>query len=206
MNSFWLTSYIALWFLVALLSLVVVLLARQVGLIYRRLGPAPARIEDEGPPIGDLAPQTEASTVNGELITLGRAEPNRHQLIVFISATCPSCERLIPGVRAIHKREREVQILLVSLLADESMMKAFVSRHKIESIPCVLSFNIARQFNVLHPPYGVLLDDLGRVKAKGVVNNLDHLESLLRAAELVGSTVAPVLNIEQQLATAEQLS
>ena len=40
-----LISYAALWLVVALLSVLVILLARQMGLIYRRLGSAPARME-----------------------------------------------------------------------------------------------------------------------------------------------------------------
>lgn len=204
MNSFWLASYIALWLVVLLLSLVVVLLARQVGLIYRRLGPRPARTEDEGPGLEAVAPQIEATPINGDPIIVGRSVQKKYQLLVFISGSCPSCERLAPAIAAVHLRERQVETVIISLLGDEPANKGFMRKHKLEQVPFIVSLSVAQKFNVLHPPYAVLLDDLGTVKAKGVVNNLDHLESLLHAGELdASSTQAPVRNVQQKLLTVE---
>ena len=204
MNSFWMASYIALWLVVLLLSLVVVLLARQVGLIYRRLGPRPARIENEGPDLESVAPQVQATDINGETIIVGRSAQKKYQLLVFISGSCPSCERLAPAIAAVHLREREVETVIISLLGDEPANRGFMRKHKLEQVPFVVSLSVAQKFSVLHPPYAVLLDDLGTVKAKGVVNDLDHLESLLHVVEFdASSTQPPVRNVQQELLTVE---
>ena len=46
-------SYIALWILVIFLTLALAALARQIGILYRRLAPAGARIMNAGPTIGE---------------------------------------------------------------------------------------------------------------------------------------------------------
>lgn len=194
MNSFWLASYIALWVIVALLTLVVVLLARQLGLIYRRLGAAPARMENDGPVVGELAPEVHVQTLEGKEATIGGIDHTK-TLLVFLSVGCPSCNRLAPAIRSVWKREcNEVETLIVSLSNNETAVRDFLNRNNLHDVPCVISNDLVQQYNINSPPYGVLLDENGVVRAKGVVNNLDHIESLLNAAEIGHPTVSAYLN------------
>lgn len=183
MNSVWLVSYFVLWLIVIMLTLAVVLLGRQVGLLYRRLGPAPARMENEGPPLGDAPPRAEALTLDGARVVVGGAR-SKPQLLVFVSANCVTCDALAPAVRSAWKSERHgVDFLLLCMTADEALARHFVKRNKLHEIPCVIAGELSRQYLIFNPPHAVLLDREGAVAAKGVVNNLDHIESLLNAAE-----------------------
>lgn len=183
MNSIWLVSYFVLWLIVILLTLAVVLLARQVSLLYRRLGPAPARMENEGPPIGSLPSQVEALTLDGRQVAVGGAQA-KPQFLVFVSANCVTCDGLAPALRAAWKSERHnIDFLAVCMTDDETLVRSFVKRNKLHEISCIMSVELSRQYNIFNPPHAVLLDRGGAVIAKGVVNNLDHIESLLNAAE-----------------------
>jgi methylamine dehydrogenase accessory protein MauD len=184
MNGIWLISYLALWLIVALLFLGVVVLARQIGLLHRRLVPASARMMNYGPKIGERAPIVTTVDAQGREVSLGVAR-GKQTLLVFMSATCPSCAELAPALKSVWKSERDsVEVVVVSLGGDEKTNRNFVTRHKLDDIPYVLSKALGNEYNVLAPPYGVLIDETGVVRSKGVVNHLDHLESLLEAARI----------------------
>lgn len=184
MTTIWLISHVALWLVVALLSVLVILLARQMGLIYRRLGSAPARMENDGPAIGESVPEMTVRTLAGETKIIGGSNLIS-RLLVFVSVGCPACNLVAPAVRAVSKKERSaLETLIVSISADERAVRDFVKRNKLLEVPCIISNELAKRYEIHGPPYGVLLDRDGVVRAKGLVNNLDHIESLINAAEI----------------------
>ena len=184
MTTIWLISHAALWLVVALLSVLVILLARQMGLIYRRLGSAPARMENDGPAIGESVPEMTVRTLAGETKIIGGSNLIS-RLLVFVSVGCPACNLVAPAVRAVSKKERSaLETLIVSISADERAVRDFVKRNKLLEVPCIISNELAKRYEIHGPPYGVLLDRDGVVRAKGLINNLDHIESLINAAEI----------------------
>ena len=184
MNGIWLISYLALWGVVAFLMLAVFVLARQVGLLHRRLAPSGARMENAGPEIGESAPELKMIDLQGREFSLGSTR-GKQTLIVFISVTCPSCVKLTPALRSIWKSERDyLEVLLVSLSSGEEKNRDFVERHKLNGIPYVVSTEVGSQYKILAPPYGVLIDEHRVIRAKGVINHLEHLESLLNAGKV----------------------
>ena len=189
MDTIWLVSYFVLWLVVILLTLAIVLLARQVSLLYRRLGPPPARMENEGPDIGTVPEVAEAWTLDGAQIDVGGLR-HRAQLLVFVSMNCVTCDALTPAIRSAWRREKHnVDILTVCMTPDESLARSFIKRNKLHEVPCIIAGELSRQYRIFNPPYAVLLNAEGAVTAKGVVNNLDHIESLLYAAETGHPTV-----------------
>jgi methylamine dehydrogenase accessory protein MauD len=72
----------------------------------------------------------------------------------------------------------------VSLSGDAARNREFVARHRLERIPFIISEDLGFQYNVLSPPYAILLDERRIIRAKGVANHLEHLESLINAAQL----------------------
>jgi|SRR5687768_9505713 len=184
MTTIWLISHAALWLVVALLSVLVILLARQMGLIYRRLGSAPARMENDGPAIGESVPEMTVRTLAGETKIIGGSNLIS-RLLVFVSVGCPACNLVAPAVRAVSKKERSaLETLIVSISADERAVRDFVKRNKLLEVPCIISNELAKRYEIHGPPYGVLLDRDGVVRAKGLINNMDHIESLINAAEI----------------------
>jgi methylamine dehydrogenase accessory protein MauD len=185
MTTIWLISHLALWLVVALLSVLVILLARQMGLIYRRLGSAPARMENDGPAIGESLPEMIVQTLDGETRVIGGGDGLIGRLLVFVSVGCPACNLLAPAIRAVSKKERSVlETLMVSISTDEHAVRDFMKRNKLLDVPCIISSELVSRYKIHGPPYGVLLDRQGVVRAKGLINNLDHVESLINAAEM----------------------
>lgn len=183
MDTLWLVSYFVLWLFVILLTLAVVLLARQVSLLYRRLGSPPARMENEGLDIGTVPEPVEAFTLDGARVAVGGLR-ERLQLLVFVSTNCVTCDKLTPAIRTAWKKERhKVDILTVCMTLDESWARSFLRRNKLNEVPCILDGELSQQYRIFNPPYAVLLNREGVVAAKGVVNHLDHVESLLLAGE-----------------------
>lgn len=62
------------------------------------------------------------------------------------------------------------------------------------ALPYVLSEPLGRQLGVSKLPYGVLLNEAGKIAAFGLVNSREHLESLFEAKE------RGVASIQQYLA------
>jgi methylamine dehydrogenase accessory protein MauD len=184
MGGIWLISFFMLWFVVIFLLLAVGVLSRQVGLLHRRLGAPNARMTNSGPEVGESAPELSATDLMGREVTLA-SNRGRQTLMVFVSASCPACNELMPSLRSIwHSERNSLEVILVSLSLDEKMNRSFVLRHKLEDIPYVVSKEIGTRYAILTSPYGLLIDHKGIVRAKGVINHLEHLESLLDAAQL----------------------
>lgn len=78
--------------LVVALTLAVLALYRQVGVLSLRLGPRSAlELEEEGPPIGQPAPILKG---------LHRRDS---ELVAFVSLNCRMCIEVVPGLRALAK-------------------------------------------------------------------------------------------------------
>jgi methylamine dehydrogenase accessory protein MauD len=175
----WWASYAALWILVFLEAAAVLALSRQIGRLHLRMGYAGARMTDVGPELDTPAPPFQERGVDGSLVTLG-SERNRATLLVFLSPRCPLCEELAPAVRAIFRHEKKgVEIIVISRYPDEAENRTFIRRHQLNGIPYVISPQLTDAYGITSSPHAVLVDATGKVRSKGVANNLEQLESLL---------------------------
>ncbi len=103
--SFIVASQILLWIAVVALSLVVVALARQIGVLHERIAPVGALKIDSGPAVGEKAPVLTLPTLGGALAHIGQPlDEGRAQLLLFVSPDCPICKRIIPLVKALRER------------------------------------------------------------------------------------------------------
>jgi methylamine dehydrogenase accessory protein MauD len=184
MDGIWMVSYLALWVVVVFLILTMLVLARQVGLLHRRIAPSVARMENDGPAIGEVMPELNEMDIQGREVHLG-AEMGRQTLMLFMSSRCPACQELAPAVRSIASSERRnLSVLMVTMDRDEAANRDFVAKNKLGHIPLIVSEELATLYSVFSPPYGVLIDENRVVKAKGLINQIEHLESLLNAAQM----------------------
>lgn len=199
MTEIWMVSFLLLWLIVIVLVLAVFTLARQIGMLHRRLSPTGARMTNAGPEIGTLAPEIERVGLYGKIVRIGGR--GKRNLVAFISLTCPTCEGLVPALRSIWKSERaSTNVVLVGLTGDQSSNREFASRHKLDNIQYIVSPEVGLQYHVTSPPYCVLIDQQGIVRAKGIVNRREHLESLLNAAELGYPTKESLMEARHRLA------
>jgi len=177
-------SNAVLWVVVVALALVVLALARQVGLLHERLGPAGALALAGGPKPGEAAPALEVEDFAGRRIALGGADAaGRSLLLVFVSPTCPVCRTLLPALRSLAKRERNLRVVLASDGPREEH-EAFVREHALSELGYVLSQPLGLAYRVPRLPWAALVDAREVLRSQGLVNSREHLESLLEAEAL----------------------
>ena len=194
--------YIIVLQLILTLALAVLLfgLARQVGILHERVAPMGAMTSDAGPSVGEMAPSLSLATLAGEHIGIGGASPRgRSRLLLFVSPTCPVCKKLLPIARSFADAER-LEVLLVGD-GDAAEQQAMIREFALERIPYINSPQVGMTFHVGKLPYAILLDADGVIRAKGLVNNREHLESLLIAEETGFGTIQAYLDAKNRLAT-----
>ncbi len=156
MSGWWAAAFVVQWMLLAVLAIVVVALARQIGVLQLRLAPLGAlEVDDEGPPLGEAPPARAARERGGSPLVIGGPGPGR--LLAFVSASCPICEQVLPSLPAAAAAGR----LELQIVSDPDLETAY-------RIPGV--------------PFVVVFDELGVVRSKGTVNSLEQVEGLVDTA------------------------
>jgi hypothetical protein len=156
MSGWWTAAFVAQWILLVVLCVVVVALARQVGTLHLRLGARGAlEIDTEGPPLGEPLQTVDARAADGSSLVLGG--PGRRRLVLFSSPTCIVCREVAPAVPAAAGAAD----LLPQIVHDPDAERAF---------------------EVPGTPFVLVLDEMGIVRAKGTVNNLEQVEGLVDTA------------------------
>lgn len=156
MSGWWAAAFVVQWVLLAVLTIVVVALARQIGVLHLRLSPLGAlEVDAEGPPLGQAPPSRTARAPDGTPTMIGGPGPMR--LVAFTSPTCPICEQVLPGIPAAATAAK--------------LVPQFVSDGELE-----------RAYGVPGVPFLLVLDTAGVVRAKGTVNTLEQVEGLIDTA------------------------
>ena len=180
MTNLLIVSNVLLW--VAFLGVTVVMLGlmRQVGLLHERSSPMGAMITDHGPDIGDKAPELDLTDFAGRAVKIGGPSADgRQTLLMFTAPTCSVCDKLFPIIKSIARAEK-ISVVMISDGAPEEHRR-FLDTHDLGGIRYVVSAEAGMAFQVGKIPYGVLLDPQGVIRAKGLTNTREHLESLLEA-------------------------
>lgn len=178
-------SYIVLWVLVVILALVVVALARQVGILHERVAPAGALMPTSGPKVGELTQNMPLTTIDGSALDIGGANHDgMATFVLFISPTCPVCKSLVPAARSLVTREgRRMRLVFASDGEDLDQHQAYVRDLGIASYPYVVSQPLGIAYSVSKLPFAVLIGADGTLQSKGLVNSREHLESLIEAMD-----------------------
>jgi methylamine dehydrogenase accessory protein MauD len=193
-EALWVSNAL-LWVLVVGLAAVVVALTRQVGVLHDRLAPVGALVGGETPRVGETAPVLEVEAWDGAAVRIGGvADDGRDTLLLFVSPTCPVCKELLPVARGLAASGAEGTPRLV-LASDgpREEHEAFVARYGLAGGPYgfasgpygpatyVLSKPLGLSYQIARLPHAVLIDASGTVRARGLVNSREHLESLFEA-------------------------
>ena len=184
-----LVSHLVLWALVLGLAAVVVALVRQIGVLHERVAPAGALLGREGPRLGEAAPELALVDWNGAAVRVGGPDPARRAtLLLFVSPTCPVCKTMLEIVAALMRDEGRAARLVLASDGARAEHTAFVAQHRLADRTYVLSSELGLVYQVGRLPYAALIDSDGVLRAKGLVNTREHVESLFEAMRLgVGS-------------------
>lgn len=168
---------------VVLLALVVAALARQVGVLHERIAPAGALTLHQKLRKGDPAPDMDITTLAGETLQVARVGKTRSRLFFFVSPDCPVCKELLPIVKRAASSEAGWLDIVFASDGDEASHRAFAAAQRLPEEAYVLSEPLGRAMGVSKLPYGVLVDEEGKIASMGLINNREHLESLFVAKE-----------------------
>jgi len=182
-----------LWAVVVALVIAVWALARQVGVLFERVSPMGALMIDAGPKVGSVSPRLELQTVAGNGLVLGGGATSRSTLLFFLSPTCPVCKKLLPILRGLRSAESDWLDVVLASDGELATHQRFVATHDLGQFPYVLSTDLGMTYRVSRLPFAVLMGEDGVIKAKGLVNNREQLESLLNAKELGVTSVQDYL-------------
>src|SRR4051794_35040552 len=99
-------SQALLWIVVVALGLIVLGLARQIGVLHERVAPLGALTTRTAVGIGDRAPEFDVVDLAGRKLHIGgKRGDGRAQLLLFVSPTCPMCKKLLPTARSFARSE-----------------------------------------------------------------------------------------------------
>jgi methylamine dehydrogenase accessory protein MauD len=178
-------STVVLWLVVIGLSVALLAVVRQLGVLHERIAPVGALMLAKGLKIGELAPKIQAQDLEGRPISLGSARTDeRATLIMFVSPTCPVCKTLVPILRSSLASERDWLDIILASDGEAASQREFVLAHRLGGFPYVVSAPLGISYQVSRLPFAVLIDSQGVLRARGIVNSREHLESLFEAKRL----------------------
>jgi len=175
-------SNTVLWVVVLTLCAIVLALVRQIGVLHERIAPAGALMLKRGLKIGEAAPTMTLTDLDAHVIPIGTASAGaKSMLLVFVSPTCPVCKALLPVLKSSRLSERGwLEIVLASDGAEEDQRR-FIAVHGLKDFPYVVSTALGMAFQVDRLPFAALVDEAGILRARGIINSREHLESLFEA-------------------------
>lgn len=189
-----------LYFAVAMLFLMVVALTfgllalgRQVGILFERVSPMGALVNDSGPEVGQQSPLFNLPSLTGGTAAIG-PKPGRSTLVFFLSPTCPVCKKLLPMLASIRKAEGSWLDVVLASDGQKGQHQRFIETAKLESYPYVVSTELGLAYRVARLPYAVLIDQHGTVRAKGLINSREQFDSLFNAHDMKVASIQRYLD------------
>ena len=184
MNDALMISNVLLWIAVLAALVGLFALARQIGVLYERVAPMGALMMDTGPKVGEASPVFDLPALVGNTrVSIGRPA-DKSTLLFFLSPTCPVCKKLLPILRSVNRTEQDWLRVVLTSDGEQPEHLAFYEKADLKEFPYVLSSEPGIAYRVAKLPYAVLLNEHGRVVAKGLVNSREQLESLFTAKEM----------------------
>jgi methylamine dehydrogenase accessory protein MauD len=184
MTSALIVSNIVLWCSVIGLTVLVLALTRQIGVLHGRVAPAGALAMNAALNVGDMVPAQEYESLNGGMVSFGKTDAHIMQLVFFLAPNCPVCKTLIPALKSLAKSEGDKIKVILASDGDAVLQNILIKDERLESFPYILSERLGRLMGVSKLPYGVLIGQDATIKSFGLVNTREHLDSLLEAEEL----------------------
>lgn len=175
-------SVIALWMAVIAMAVMIWVMLRQIGVLYERVAPVGALMDSAGPQVGEASPMFFLNSLTGGDVRIGVAG-SKALLVFFLSPTCPVCKQLLPALSSIKTAEGAWLDVVLASDGEQAKHEEFIRKQKLAGFPYVLSTDLGMAYRVQRLPFAVLLDKSGMIRAKGLINNREQLESLFNALD-----------------------
>lgn len=166
------------------LGLAIALLVRNLRYLHSKLPAAGALMLSGGLRVGDRVPAVAADSLSGKSIQLGDGKmEGRGALLFFFSPTCPVSQAMLPVVQSFGQEHRLSFRTVFATDGHEQGHGDVASRYGVAAEDYTVSEALGMTIGIGRVPQAVLLDDSGRVQARGLINTREHLESLLNARD-----------------------
>jgi methylamine dehydrogenase accessory protein MauD len=166
-------SNAVLWVLQIATIVVLIGVARQVGVLHLRLPARGTGRVDDGPPIGSATPVSTAQSLRGTDVPL--FAPGVLTLLTFVSPGCGACAPVVQAVSKLRSTDRDVRFVIA------------VDGDREEALPYLAKYGVsdavsAPELGALGSrarPFCVVLGTDGTVIDAGIPNTLEQVEYLL---------------------------
>lgn len=182
-TGLWLYAYLGLWVLLLVETVVISALIRHIASLnahYIKNDP------DAGLPLGVLAPALIGEDIFGRPVSLS-ASRGRKTLIYFLSTGCPSCREVMG--RSYRLAAFNGVDLVVAVTANKTRAELFAMEFWRGNKPehfAVLPDRHKDNYNnyqVSLVPYAVVVDEDGRIGAKGSAVGFAEVAHMIQQAE-----------------------
>jgi methylamine dehydrogenase accessory protein MauD len=178
-------SNAVLWLMVIGLSVALLAVVRQLGVLHERIAPVGALMLAKGLKVGESAPVVAVLDLDGRPMNVGAPRTDeRATLVMFVSPTCPVCKTLLPALKSSLASERDWLDIVLASDGEPASQREFVLAHRLGGFPYIVSAPLGISYQVSRLPFAVLVDAQGVLRARGIVNSREHLESLFEAKRL----------------------
>ena len=188
-------SQIALWVLLLVMAGIQLALFRQIGVIHERIAPMGALTLDKGPKEGESSPLFNVLDLHRRRVKIGGPNTSgKSTLIFFLSPTCPVCKKMLPILKSAARSESPWLEIVLAGDGEPAEHERFVASQALGEFSYILSQEIGMTYRVGKLPYAVLIDEAGIIRAKGLINTREHLESLIHAKEIGVASIQEYLH------------
>ncbi|MNH29700.1 Methylamine utilization protein MauD [compost metagenome] len=143
--------------------------------------------------VNDPAPQVTAADRHGRPVNIGY-QGERSQLLFFLAPGCPVCKSLLPAIKSIAKDNNGALDVIYVSDGDFAEQQALIEANDLQQATYVVGPEIGMTYQIGKLPYAVLIDQAGTLRAKGLVNSREHLDSLFEAEHLGSATLQQYLH------------
>lgn len=177
-------SYLVLWIVVILQVVLTLALARAIGQLRRHTPPSGARLVNPGPEIDTYVGAWEGTDLLGNPVSF-RFPRERGLFLLYVSPHCSICEGLLPSAKRFFKEiAAEADGAWVMVLGSREAQISYARENDLTRYPVAAEDQLPATLRLEGAPFGLWIDAAGRVKAKGMVDRREHLESLRYAVKL----------------------
>lgn len=143
---------------------------------------------DRGLAIGTQAPEFVVTDHSGRSITLKESDGS-WRILAFVSPGCPACAMTIKTLDEALQEKPDIAILVIGSAA-RAANTAYAIEQNARMPVLTPDATLAKEVYLVQGiPFVYVLDEIGIIRAKGVVNSPEHLQQLLSGANMPESVV-----------------
>ena len=177
MTGVW-VAVVALSVLAVVEGIALVALAREVGLLSRRLPQAPALESMEGPAVGSSMPTLDVTDLRTRQPRTISPDGERKRVLVFLSTRCSVCNQLLSEMDGVILDWQDLDVVPI-LSGPRREAEDMVSRAGYAGPAVQDDGGAMRAAGILTTPRALVLDERGTVQARGVVNTREMVASMI---------------------------